>query len=161
MPRIKPQEHDAPADLLFLSLPSALLHENISDGVPAGGLLEIFPPKPWPRQRRKFHLYCIQKSLFLKCKREKGKIKIRADEYKCPECGYTETKEQHEPRLKVEVIYTCPHCGNQGEATTEYKRKSFEGVPAFVFQCGKCGNKIGLTKKMKKTKKGEEPSEES
>ncbi len=92
---------------------------------------------------------------------EKGKIKIRADEYKCPECGYTETKEQHEPRLKVEVIYTCPHCGNQGEATTEYKRKSFEGVPAFVFQCGKCGNKIGLTKKMKKTKKGEEPSEES
>ena len=85
---------------------------------------------------------------------EKGKIKTRADEYKCPECGYTETKEQHEPNLTVEVIYTCPHCGHQGEATTGYTRKSFEGVPAYVFQCGKCGQRIGITKKMKKTKKG-------
>jgi len=84
---------------------------------------------------------------------EKGKVKIRAKEYRCPECGFTESKEEHEPKLTVEVLYTCPHCGEEGEATTEYKRKSFDGVPAYVFVCEKCGEKIGITKKMKKTKK--------
>lgn len=84
---------------------------------------------------------------------EKGKVKIRAKEYKCPECGYTESKEEHEAKLKVEIKYKCPYCGNEGETTTEYKRKSFEGVPAHVFVCEKCGKKIGITKKMKNIKK--------
>ena len=84
---------------------------------------------------------------------EKGKVKIRAPEYVCPECGYREDKEEHEDTLTVEIKYTCPYCGNSGEATTEYKRKSFEGVKAYVFECGKCGKKIGITKKMKKPKK--------
>ena len=84
---------------------------------------------------------------------EKGKVKVRASEYKCPECGYTEEKKEHEDRLTMEIQYTCPYCGHEGEATTEYKRKSFEGVPAYVFACEKCGKKIGITKKMKNTKK--------
>ncbi|MFC1755615.1 hypothetical protein ACFL96_19875 [Thermoproteota archaeon] len=84
---------------------------------------------------------------------DKGKIKIRAKEYVCPECGHIETKEEHEPKLTVEVKYTCPHCGDEGDATTEFKRKTFEGVPAFVFVCNKCGEKIGISKKMKKSKK--------
>lgn len=84
---------------------------------------------------------------------EKGKIKIRAKEYQCPECSYTESKEEHEPKLTVELSYTCPYCSKSGEATTEYKRKSFDGVPAYIFECGSCHKKIGITKKMKKTKK--------
>jgi len=83
----------------------------------------------------------------------KGKVKTRADEYVCPECGYKEQKKSHEDSLMMEIKYTCPYCGNKGEATTEYKRKSFEGVEAYVFTCGKCGKKIGVTKKMKATKK--------
>jgi len=59
---------------------------------------------------------------------EKGKVKTKAPEYVCPECGYKEGKKEHEDTLTVEIKYACPYCGNSGEATTEYKRKSFEGV---------------------------------
>jgi transcription elongation factor Elf1 len=79
----------------------------------------------------------------------KGKVQIRAKEYVCPECGYREDKKAHEDKLTVEIIYTCPFCQDKGEATTEYKRKSFNGVPSYVFACQKCGKKIGITKKMK------------
>ena len=84
---------------------------------------------------------------------EKGKIKIRADHYVCPECGHKEEKREHEAKLTLSVIYTCPHCGREGEAETGYKRKTFEGVQAQVFDCEFCGQKIGITKKMKKPKK--------
>ena len=84
---------------------------------------------------------------------EKGKVKIRATEYVCGECGYTEQKADHEAKLTLSVAYTCPKCDNKGEIEVPYKRKSFDGVPAFVFQCAKCGEKIGITKKMKKPKK--------
>jgi len=101
-----------------------------------------------------------------KCKKAKmgkpaegGKVKIRAEEYVCPACGFTESKEVHEPKLTVEVIYTCPFCGNQGEAATPYKRKSFEGVKAYVFECSKCRKKIGITKKMKEAKKKKDDDE--
>ena len=83
---------------------------------------------------------------------EKGSVKIRAKEYVCPGCSHAEEKKAHEESCMVEVIYTCPQCGSEGEATTEYKRKSFYGVPAYVFACGKCGKKIGITKKMKAKK---------
>ena len=84
---------------------------------------------------------------------EKGKVKIRAKEYVCGECGYTEDKKEHEESLTVCVKYTCPHCENKGEAEIPFKRKSFQGVQAFVFQCEKCNEKIGITKKMKDPKK--------
>ena len=77
------------------------------------------------------------------------KPKIRADTYECPECHFSEEKIPHEESLFVEIMYTCPHCGNKGDTTTRYKRVSWEGVKAYVFECGKCKKKIGLTKKMK------------
>ncbi|HLC65243.1 MAG TPA: hypothetical protein VJI46_03920 [Candidatus Nanoarchaeia archaeon] len=83
---------------------------------------------------------------------EKGKKKIRALEYVCPGCGYTEEKSGHEDSLTMEIQYTCPHCSKSGEATTEYKRKSFNGIQAYVFSCIFCSQKIGITKKMKEKK---------
>ncbi len=78
-----------------------------------------------------------------------GKIKVRAKEYVCPECGYTVEKKAYEDTLTCEIKYTCPECGNEGEAEAPYKRKTFQGVKAIVFQCGKCKAKLGITKKMK------------
>ncbi len=82
-----------------------------------------------------------------------GRPKIRADIYECPLCGFSEPKDEHEESLMVEVIYTCPYCGYSGEAITPYKRKTWEGVKAYVFECGGCGRKIGITKKMAASKK--------
>ena len=82
-----------------------------------------------------------------------GKAKVRADTYECPACKFSEPKKEHEESLDVEIIYTCPFCGHSGEATTQYKRKSWEGVKAYVFECGGCGKKIGITKKMAESKK--------
>ena len=84
---------------------------------------------------------------------EKGKVKMRATIYVCNECGFSVPKEEIEPTLDVNVDYKCPHCGSEGQTTCKYKRKSFEGVPSYVFECGKCGKKIGITKKMKAVKK--------
>ena len=97
-----------------------------------------------------------------KCKKAKmgkpvdpktGKVKSRADIYVCKECGYEVAKAEMDPTLTVEIEYKCPACGDEGEATTEYKRKTWKGVKAYVFTCNKCGEKIGITKKMKKPKK--------
>ena len=81
-----------------------------------------------------------------------GKVKIRAKEYQCPKCGYTEEKKEHEESLTLEAQYTCPHCGKEGEGSTEYKRKTFDGVPSYVVLCEHCGGKIAITKKMKEGK---------
>ena len=83
---------------------------------------------------------------------EKGKVKIRAKEYVCPECNHVVEKKEHEESLNVEIEYTCPHCQNQGETTIPFKRRSFHGTQALVFKCGKCNEDIPITKKMKKTK---------
>jgi ssDNA-binding Zn-finger/Zn-ribbon topoisomerase 1 len=98
-----------------------------------------------------------KKALMGKPKGDEGNIKIRAKEYVCPACNYTVSKEEYEPTLTCSIQYTCPKCGNQGEAQTPYKRKTFEGVPSIVFQCSKCNEKIGITKKMKASKKKGEP----
>jgi len=83
-----------------------------------------------------------------------GKIKIRAKEYVCPECNYTEEKKEHEESLTIEIQYTCPHCGKEGEGTTPMKRKSFtlpndKKAPAYIVDCEHCSGKIAITKKMK------------
>ena len=82
-----------------------------------------------------------------------GKIDKKADHYVCYSCSYTESNEQVENSLLINVEYKCPHCGNEGETTSEYKRKVFEGIPSYVFECQQCRKKIGLTKKLKDTKK--------
>ena len=97
-----------------------------------------------------------------KCKKAKmgkpinektGRPKIRATEYICPECEYTEEKAEHESTLFVQVAYTCPHCKKQGESETPMKRKTYLGVPSYVVLCEHCGEKIAITKKMKAPKK--------
>ena len=92
-------------------------------------------------------------SIMGKPQKKGGKVDKKADHYVCYSCGYTETNEQVENSLVINVEYKCPHCGNEGETTTEYKRKTFEGVPSYVFECQKCHKKIGVTKKMKESKK--------
>ena len=84
---------------------------------------------------------------------ENGKVKVRAKEYVCPGCGHREDKKEHEKDVALNVQYTCPSCGHQAGTTTEYKRRTFKGVPAFVVQCEGCGEKIPVTKKMKEPKK--------
>jgi len=84
--------------------------------------------------------------------KEKGKVKIRAPFYICPECEYKVTKTEYEETLTVNILYTCPNCKHSGEAQTPFKRKSFKGVKAVVFECGSCNEKIPITKKMKRIK---------
>jgi len=84
---------------------------------------------------------------------EKGKVKTRAVEYVCPECGFKEEKKEHEDSLTLEAQYTCPYCGKEGEGTTQYQRKKFKGVDAYLIECEHCGEKIPITKKLKDIKK--------
>ena len=85
--------------------------------------------------------------------KKNGKVDKKAEHYVCYSCNYTETNEQVENNLTLNVEYKCPHCGNEGETTTEYMRKTFFGVKAYVFNCQKCGQKIGITQKLKEPKK--------
>ena len=101
-----------------------------------------------------------KKGIMGKPQKKNGKIDKKAENYVCYSCGYTESNEQVENSLMINVDYKCPHCGNEGEATTEYKRKNFEGVPSYVFECNKCKKKIGLTKKLKEPKKKKDKEED-
>lgn len=83
----------------------------------------------------------------------KGKVKIRATEYVCPACGFSEEKLTHEASLTLEAIYTCPKCKKNGTSTAPFKRKTYMGVPSFIVECEHCGEKIALTKKLKAPKK--------
>ncbi len=83
---------------------------------------------------------------------EKGKVKLRAQEYTCPSCGFTEEKVAHEESLTLEAQYTCPECGKKGEGTTQYKRKAYRGIPSYVIECQHCKTKIPITKKLKEKK---------
>ena len=94
-----------------------------------------------------------KKDIMGKPQKKHGKIDKKADHYVCYSCGYKESSEQVENSLMLNVEYKCPHCGHEGEATSEYKRKTFEGVPSYVFECQKCRRKIGITKKLKEGKK--------
>ncbi|HII17211.1 TPA: hypothetical protein HA361_04820 [Candidatus Woesearchaeota archaeon] len=82
-----------------------------------------------------------------------GKPYRKSPFYACSSCGHEMLGRDVEAELKLEVQYTCPHCGHSGETITGYQRKVFEGVPAYVFQCDSCNRKIGITKKMKGSKK--------
>jgi DNA-directed RNA polymerase subunit RPC12/RpoP len=78
-----------------------------------------------------------------------GDVKIRAKEYVCPQCSYTVPKQEYEETLTANIAYTCPHCQNKAETQIPFKRKTFEGVKALVFQCDKCKGKVPITKKLK------------
>ena len=80
---------------------------------------------------------------------DKGKVKIRAKEYVCPECAYTVEKQAYEDRLTANVKYTCPDCVFSGELQLPYQRKKIQGTPTLVFSCQKCKKEVYITKKMK------------
>lgn len=101
-----------------------------------------------------------QKAMMGKPKDAKtGKVKIRATEYACPECGHTEKKEEYESKLTANVKYTCPHCASIGEASVPFLRRKAQifdedeqkkvTVELLRLACGKCGKNIDITKKMK------------
>lgn len=75
----------------------------------------------------------------------------RATTYECV-CGHAEPKAEHEKDVVVNVRYTCPFCQHEGETTTDYKRRTWQGVKAYVFICEGCGKKVGITKKLKEPK---------
>ncbi len=79
----------------------------------------------------------------------KGKVKIRAKEYVCPECNHTVEKKEYEESLTASCKYTCPGCEHQGEAEMQFKRKSIDGVQTLRFNCEQCNANIDVTKKMK------------
>ena len=102
-----------------------------------------------------------KKGIMGKPQKKNGKNDKKADHYVCYSCGYKESNEQVENSLTINVEYKCPDCGNEGGTTTEYKRKTFEGVPSYIFECQKCKKKIGITKKLKESKKKKGEKEEA
>lgn len=107
-----------------------------------------------------FRITCpqCQKALLSKPK-EKGKIKLRSDEYICPECGYSIKIQDIEDKLIVNIQYTCPYCKHQGETQIPFKRKKIQifdeeeqkkkTIDSLRFQCENCKKNIDITKKMK------------
>jgi uncharacterized CHY-type Zn-finger protein len=85
-----------------------------------------------------------------------GRFKIREKEYICQECKYTLPAQEYEDTLTTNIEYTCGGCKKSGQATAPFKRKSYMGVKAILFECEFCHKKIPITKKMKepKAKKG-------
>jgi len=81
------------------------------------------------------------------------KYKIRATEYVCHSCKYTEEKKEHEAKLFALAQYTCPSCHKEGEGTVPFARKTYQGVKAILFECSHCKAKIAVTKKLKELKK--------
>lgn len=88
-----------------------------------------------------------------------GKPKTRAKEYVCPECSHTAESEEYEDTLTANIEYTCPKCKKQGSVQVPFKRQKVTitdpetgkkvRADAVVFECGSCGEKINITKKMK------------
>ena len=98
------------------------------------------------------------KGLMGKPRSESGKVKIRAKEYVCPECGYS-VGDEYEDTLTANVAYICPQCSHSGEAQMPFQRKKMKmfddeaqkqvTVEAMRFDCQKCKHTIFVTKKMK------------
>jgi len=90
-----------------------------------------------------------KKGLMGKPKDKSGKVKIRAKEYVCPECGYSVDKKEYEEGLMANIEYVCPKCNYKGEIRIPFKRKKVQGIEALKFNCEKCNELILITKKMK------------
>ena len=88
-----------------------------------------------------------------------GRYKIRATEYVCYECGYTEEKKEHMESLDINITYTCPKCSFEGEKQMPFIRKKVmrtneetgkrQSVEAVKIECENCGEVILITKKLK------------
>lgn len=100
------------------------------------------------------------KGMMEKPRDDKGKIKIRANEYVCPACKYTVSKEEYEDTLTASAEYTCPGCRSRGEGQIPFKRKNIQGVKTLRFVCTKCGANMDVTQKMKEPKKKKTSAED-
>lgn len=80
-----------------------------------------------------------------------GRPKVRSSVY-VDEAGNEFPCKEIDKDLILEIKYKSPYTGKEGETTIPYKRKTYMGVPAFVFEDQE-GNKIAITKKMKQPKK--------
>lgn len=92
------------------------------------------------------------KALMGKPRGDNGKIKVRAKEYVCPECGNTAEKQEYEDTLTASCIYTCPECKKKGDVQVPFQRKSIQGVQTLRINCEFCNANIDITKKMKEKK---------
>ena len=81
-----------------------------------------------------------------------GNPKTRSPIYTCPECGYEEKKTAHEESCELQIQYTNPQGTQLKKATSPYKRRTWKGMKAFVFENEFLGEKYGITKRLK-TKK--------
>ena len=84
---------------------------------------------------------------------KRGKPDKKSLYFVCSKCNHEEDNDSVEASFVVNIEYTCPYCKHEGQTTTDFKRKTFKGVPSFVFECQGCNEKIGVTKKMKVPKK--------
>ena len=96
---------------------------------------------------RKQCVKCNQGHMIKPLKR--GKPDKKAEFYICNKCSYQESNNDVESNLIMNVEYKCPYCDNESQTTAEYKRKSFQGILSYAFECQKCHKVIGLTKKLK------------
>lgn len=78
-----------------------------------------------------------------------GKVKTRSKTYECPACGYEEEKKEHEDKLTLQVRYTDDTGKNWKSTTTPYKRRTWQGMKAYVFINEFTGEKQGITKRLK------------
>lgn len=81
-----------------------------------------------------------------------GKPKIREKEYICPACKHVVPAQEYEDTLTINIDYTCGGCKKAGQVAVPFKRKTFMGAKAVVFECQSCKKKIPITKKMKAVK---------
>src|SRR3989344_8305019 len=121
--------------------PNECLYFTRRDILPTGNAIAWVPKKECPK--------CKKAKMGKPVDDKKGTIKIRAIEYVCPACGYSEEKKAHEESCPMLIIYTCPHCSKSGETTTEFKKKRFEKADAYIFTCESCHKNIGVTKRLK------------
>jgi len=84
-----------------------------------------------------------------KPKGKNEKVMIRAKEFTCEKCGYTESKDDYESKLTANGKYTCLKCNFEGEGQISFKWKTIDGIPTLRFVCEKCKANIDVTKKMK------------
>jgi len=82
-----------------------------------------------------------------------NKSKIREKVYVCASCNNSVPDSEYESSLQVCIEYVCGKCKHEGRIVVPFKRKTYMGVKAIVFECENCKHKIPITKKMKEPKK--------
>lgn len=78
-----------------------------------------------------------------------GRPKTRSKTYECPECGYEESKKEHEKSLELQIQYTNPEATKLKKTTSPYERRTWRGMKAFIFHNEFLDERYGITKRLK------------